>query len=52
MAGTNAVKYGKGPQRLGEASLALHYANMINQIYMIASRPASLPTNTRDTLYQ
>ncbi|CAJ2642934.1 unnamed protein product [Trifolium pratense] len=50
--GTDAVKYGKGPQRLGEAGLTLHYANMINQIYMIASRPASLPTNTRDTLYR
>ncbi|AES74020.1 hypothetical protein MtrunA17_Chr3g0142751 [Medicago truncatula] len=50
--GTGAVKNGKGPQRLGEAGLALHYANMINQIYMIASRPASLPPNTRDTLYQ
>ncbi|KAI5402823.1 protein PSK SIMULATOR 2 isoform X2 [Lathyrus oleraceus] len=50
--GTGAVKYGKGPQRLGESGLALHYANIINQIYMIASRPASLPPNTRDTLYQ
>jgi hypothetical protein len=37
MPGTDAVKYGKGPQRLGEAGLALHYANMINQIYMIVS---------------
>lgn len=37
MAGTSVVKYGKGPQRLGEAGLALHYANMINQINMIVS---------------
>ncbi|XP_073225431.1 protein PSK SIMULATOR 2-like isoform X2 [Cicer arietinum] len=50
--GTSVVKYGKGPQRLGEAGLALHYANMINQINMIASRPASLPPNMRDTLYK
>lgn len=37
MVGTGAVKYGKGPQRLGESGLALHYANIINQIYMIVS---------------
>ncbi|KAM1012314.1 hypothetical protein ACFX2C_042576 [Malus domestica] len=42
----------KDPQRLGVAGLALHYANMINQIDNIASRPTSLPPNTRDTLYQ
>ncbi|XP_061363705.1 protein PSK SIMULATOR 2-like [Gastrolobium bilobum] len=45
------VKYSKGSQRLGEAGLALHYANIINQINMIASRPAALPPNMRDTLY-
>lgn len=37
MAGTGAVKHGKGPERLGEAGLALHYANIINQINMIVS---------------
>ncbi|KAL6207552.1 hypothetical protein ACLB2K_018509 [Fragaria x ananassa] len=42
---------GKNPQRLGAAGLALHYSNMINQIDNIASRPTSLPPNTRDNLY-
>ncbi|MCH85626.1 hypothetical protein A2U01_0006474, partial [Trifolium medium] len=50
--GTIAVKYRKGPQRLGEAGLALHYANIINQINVIASRPTILPPNMRDTLYK
>ncbi|KAJ1421623.1 hypothetical protein SESBI_13575 [Sesbania bispinosa] len=49
--GTGATKYGKAPERLGEAGLALHYANIINQINMIASRPSALPPNARDTLY-
>jgi hypothetical protein len=42
----------KGPQRLGEAGLALHYANVINQINVIASRPTSLPPNMKDQLYR
>ncbi|KAJ8762185.1 hypothetical protein K2173_007339 [Erythroxylum novogranatense] len=42
----------KNPQRLGPAGLALHYANVINQIDNIASRPTSLPPHIRDTLYQ
>ncbi|KDP36914.1 hypothetical protein JCGZ_08205 [Jatropha curcas] len=42
---------GKNAQRLGAAGLALHYANIINQIDNIASRPTSLPPNTRDNLY-
>lgn len=37
MAGAAAAKDSKGPQRLGEAGLALHYANIINQINMIVS---------------
>ncbi|XP_043809210.1 protein PSK SIMULATOR 2 isoform X3 [Manihot esculenta] len=41
----------KNLQRLGAAGLALHYANVINQIDNIASRPTSLPPNTRDNLY-
>ncbi|KAH7567127.1 hypothetical protein ACOSP7_011139 [Xanthoceras sorbifolium] len=41
----------KIPQRLGVAGLALHYANVINQIDNIASRPTSLPPNMRDSLY-
>ncbi|KAM1725238.1 hypothetical protein ACFX11_016271 [Malus domestica] len=46
------VEKSTDPQRLGVAGLALHYANMINQIDNIVSRPTSLPPNTRDTLYQ
>ncbi|XP_074263737.1 protein PSK SIMULATOR 2-like [Silene latifolia] len=38
--------------RLGPAGLALHYANVINQMDNIASRPTSLPPNVRDTLYR
>ncbi|CAL5205801.1 unnamed protein product [Lathyrus oleraceus] len=51
-AGTIAVKNRNRPQRLGEAGLALHYANIINQINVIASRPTVLPPNMRDTLYK
>ncbi|KAI3985983.1 hypothetical protein MKX01_039065 [Papaver californicum] len=39
------------PQRLGASGLALHYANIINQIDCIVSRPNFLPPNVRDTLY-
>lgn len=49
--GAAATKYSEGPERLGKAGLALHYANIINQINMIASRPTALPPNIRDTLY-
>jgi hypothetical protein len=41
----------KKPERLGVAGLALHYANIITQIDNVASRPTSLPPNTRDNLY-
>ncbi|XP_024631209.1 protein PSK SIMULATOR 2 isoform X1 [Medicago truncatula] len=51
-AGKIAVKNRNGPERLGEAGLALHYANIINQINVIASRPTILPPNMRDTLYK
>jgi len=37
LAGTIAVKNRNGPERLGEAGLALHYANIINQINVIVS---------------
>ncbi|KAH9325842.1 hypothetical protein KI387_006020, partial [Taxus chinensis] len=40
------------PQRLGPAGLALHYANIVNQIDSLVSRPSSVPPNTRDTLYR
>ncbi|XP_054797813.1 protein PSK SIMULATOR 2 isoform X2 [Prosopis cineraria] len=46
-----AVNNGKGPQRLGDAGLALHYANITSQINVIASRPTFVQPNTRDTLY-
>nr|KYP31707.1 hypothetical protein KK1_047828 [Cajanus cajan] len=45
------VKHGIISERLGEAGLALHYANIVNQINMIACRPTILPPNIRDTLY-
>ncbi|KAK4752019.1 hypothetical protein SAY87_020817 [Trapa incisa] len=37
---------------LGSACLALHYANIITQVDTIVSRPSSVPSNTRDVLYQ
>lgn len=39
MAGTSiaAVNNSKDPQRVGDAGLALHYANVINQINIIVS---------------
>lgn len=53
--GTGGVKASENvdtsTQRLGSAGLALHYANIINQIDNIASRPTSLPPTIRDTLY-
>ncbi|XP_015692355.1 protein PSK SIMULATOR 1-like isoform X2 [Oryza brachyantha] len=39
-------------QRLGPAGLALHYANIIIQIYSVVSRSGYIPPNTRDALYQ
>ncbi|KAG2698340.1 hypothetical protein I3760_07G147400 [Carya illinoinensis] len=42
----------KGPQRLGETGLALHYANIINQTSIIASCPTTIPQNMRDQLYR
>ncbi|VVA93127.1 unnamed protein product [Arabis nemorensis] len=52
--GNNGLKDNGGKQgieRLGEAGLSLHYANLIQQIDSIAARPSSLPSNVRDTLY-
>lgn len=37
LAGATAVKHCNGSERLGEAGLSLHYANIINQISMIVS---------------
>ncbi|XP_073140178.1 protein PSK SIMULATOR 1-like isoform X2 [Henckelia pumila] len=39
-------------QRLGDAGLALHYANIILQIDSIVARSSSMSPNSRDTLYQ
>ncbi|KAK6132414.1 hypothetical protein DH2020_033853 [Rehmannia glutinosa] len=39
-------------QKLGSAGLALHYANMINQIDTLVTRSSSVPPSTRDALYQ
>lgn len=41
----------KNTARLGVAGLALHYANVINQIDNVASRPSYLPPTIRDQLY-
>ncbi|CAM0908778.1 unnamed protein product [Alopecurus aequalis] len=38
-------------KKLGPCGLALHYANIINQIENIVSRPLSLPPSARDNLY-
>ncbi|XP_024367762.1 protein PSK SIMULATOR 1 [Physcomitrium patens] len=38
--------------KLGPSGLALHYANIINQIDSLVLRPGSVPPNTRDNLYQ
>ncbi|URD85148.1 hypothetical protein MUK42_26696 [Musa troglodytarum] len=42
----------KSQRRLGPAGLALHYANIITQIDTLVSRSNSVPSNTRDSLYQ
>ncbi|XP_038886162.1 protein PSK SIMULATOR 2-like isoform X2 [Benincasa hispida] len=39
-------------QKLGAVGLALHYANIISQINLIACRPTSIPSNMRDALYR
>ncbi|ONK77463.1 uncharacterized protein A4U43_C02F6780 [Asparagus officinalis] len=39
-------------QRLGSSGLALHYANIISQIDTLVTRSSSVPSNTRDSLYQ
>ncbi|KAG1359411.1 hypothetical protein COCNU_08G008570 [Cocos nucifera] len=51
---TGAILMDPGPvqnRRLGVSGLALHYANIINQIDNIVSRPPVLPSSTRDSLY-
>ncbi|WVZ98663.1 hypothetical protein U9M48_044071 [Paspalum notatum var. saurae] len=41
----------KHHNRLGPAGLALHYANIINQIDNLVSRPCAMPSSARGTLY-
>ncbi|KAF7111681.1 hypothetical protein CFC21_111664 [Triticum aestivum] len=48
--GTDFMEQGQS-KRLGACGLALHYANIINQIENIVSRPLSLPPSARDNLY-
>ncbi|CAN6162707.1 unnamed protein product [Urochloa humidicola] len=50
-AGTNFDSEHTQNTRLGPCGLALHYANIINQIENIVSRPLSLPPSSRDNLY-
>ncbi|KAH7669033.1 hypothetical protein IHE45_11G050100 [Dioscorea alata] len=51
--GTNSVTAAPNHTgRLGTSGLALHYANVINQIDSIVCRPFSLPANMRETLYR
>ncbi|KAE9621101.1 hypothetical protein Lal_00019157 [Lupinus albus] len=46
------AKYSQGNHKtLGSAGLALHYANIINQLDTLVSRSSSVPPNTRDALY-
>lgn len=50
--GTEFVSYEQVQnKKLGPCGLALHYANIINQIENIVSRPLSLPPTARDNLY-
>ncbi|XP_003563272.1 uncharacterized protein LOC100822412 isoform X2 [Brachypodium distachyon] len=50
--GTDFIDYEQVQnRRLGPCGLALHYANIINQIENIVSRPLSLPPSARDNLY-
>ncbi|CAH8309287.1 unnamed protein product [Eruca vesicaria subsp. sativa] len=39
-------------KNLGSAGLALHYANIITQIDTLVSRSSTMPSSTRDALYQ
>ncbi|KAJ0973216.1 hypothetical protein J5N97_021175 [Dioscorea zingiberensis] len=39
-------------QSLGSAGLALHYANIISQIDTLVTRSSTVPSSTRDALYQ
>ncbi|TKW23457.1 hypothetical protein SEVIR_4G293100v4 [Setaria viridis] len=50
-AGTDFDSKNTQNKRLGSCGLALHYANIINQIENIVSRPLSLPPSSRDNLY-
>ncbi|KAF5462137.1 hypothetical protein F2P56_018167 [Juglans regia] len=47
-----SMEHSKGSPRLGETGLALHYANIISKINIIATRPSSHAPNLRDQLYR
>uniref|UniRef100_A0A0A0LLM8 DUF668 domain-containing protein n=2 Tax=Cucumis sativus TaxID=3659 RepID=A0A0A0LLM8_CUCSA len=49
---TLLIKDRSNGQKLGAVGLALHYANIISQINLIACRPTSIPSNMRDALYR
>ncbi|KAL0557881.1 hypothetical protein IC582_006433 [Cucumis melo] len=49
---TLLIKDRSNGQKLGAVGLALHYANIISQINLIALRPTSIPSNMRDALYR
>ncbi|XP_011000110.1 PREDICTED: uncharacterized protein LOC105107769 [Populus euphratica] len=40
------------PARLGPAGLSLHYANVVMQIDNLVARSSSIPSNSKDALYQ
>ncbi|KAL8104378.1 protein PSK SIMULATOR 1-like isoform X2 [Apium graveolens] len=54
--GTNANNESNGPlsiqRRLGPSGLSLHYANIVQQIDSIVARSTSVPSSTREFLYQ
>lgn len=54
--GTNANTESTGPlsiqRRLGPSGLSLHYANIVQQIDSIVARSTSVPSSTREFLYQ
>ncbi|KAM0940529.1 hypothetical protein DsansV1_C18g0151221 [Dioscorea sansibarensis] len=48
----SSIKSVNAHQRLGSAGLALHFANIISQIDTLVTRSSTVPSSTRDALYQ
>ncbi|KAH7671138.1 hypothetical protein IHE45_10G072600 [Dioscorea alata] len=48
----SSIKSVNAHQRLGSAGLALHYANIVSQIDTLVTRSSTVPSSTRDALYQ